>query len=132
MPRTLLLEALLQGFHQLVPAAERFDERLFLVGERAFDHLPNPFFGNLGPDVEDGFDPVEVRAEGEVEAVVQRFVLDQAGARQEIEIVDAVGNDVLLERFEQCQKLACRDRKLRGFEVEEEVDQHAFYRGRSN
>ena len=122
--RALLAEPGLQRFHQLVPAAERFDQGLFLVAQRAFDRLPDPFFGNLRPDVEHAFDPVKVRAEGEVEAVVQRLVLDEAGAREEIEVVDAVGDNVVLERVEKCQELAGRHRELGGFEVQEKVDEH--------
>src|SRR5438132_2778442 len=38
--RALLAEPGLQRFHQLVPAAERFDQGLFLVAQRAFDRLP--------------------------------------------------------------------------------------------
>jgi hypothetical protein len=69
-------------------------------------------------------DALEVFAEGLVELVVVGFVLDQAGAGEEVEIVDRVFGDVLLQRFEQREELARRHRQLLGLEVEEEVDQH--------
>src|SRR5438445_8870438 len=39
-------------------------QRLLLVGQRAFDRLPDPLLRNLGADVEHAFDAVKVRAEG--------------------------------------------------------------------
>src|SRR5262249_49867800 len=130
--RTLLGEALLQCLHQLVPAAQRLHQRFLFLGERALHRLANPFFGNPGADVEDALESVKVSAEGEVEAIVERFVLDEAGARQVVEIVDAVRHDVLLERFEQRQKLTRGNGKLRRLQVEEKVDEHDAYRGRSS
>jgi hypothetical protein len=96
VPRALLLQTLLQRLHQLVPAAERFDQCLFLVGQCAFDHFPDPLFGNLGANVEDAGHAFEITAKCEVEAVVQRFVLDQAGAGEHVEVVDVVADDALL------------------------------------
>src|SRR5262249_60702887 len=103
------------------PTAQRLHQRLLFLGERALDRLQSPLLGNPSAEVEQAFHAVEVRAAGEIEAVVQRLVLDQARAREEVEIVDAVRDDVLLQRFEQRQELARRDRQLRGFEMEEEV-----------
>jgi hypothetical protein len=39
----LLLEALLQRLHQLLPAAERLDQFLFIVGEQQFRLPSQPF-----------------------------------------------------------------------------------------
>ena len=101
MPRALLFETLLERLHQLVPAAERLDERLFLVAQRSLDHFPDPLFRDLGANVEDALHSFEIAAEREIEAVVQRLVLDQARAREHVEIVDVVGDDALPERVEQ-------------------------------
>ncbi len=47
MPRLLLRQALAQGFHQLFPAAERFDELLFLLGQQPLGEFFKPLFGDF-------------------------------------------------------------------------------------
>src|SRR6202012_586853 len=47
MPTLLLFQTLLQRLHHLVPAAERLDQRLLLVGEVLLGELPEPFLGQL-------------------------------------------------------------------------------------
>src|SRR6185437_5304314 len=120
----LLVQPPAQRLHQLVPSAERGDHRLLLVGQIVFDHLAQPFLGDFGVNVEQAGDTLEVVAEGQVEAVVQRLVLDQAGPREKIEVVDAGRYDIVLERIEQRQELAGADRQLRGLQMQEKVDQH--------
>src|SRR5438552_10129754 len=124
MAATLLLQALLQRLHQLVPTTERLHQRLVLRGQIAFDELADPLLGDHGADVEYAFDTVEVRSEREIETIVERFVLDQAGARQKIEVVDVAGDDTVLQRVAQRQELARADRQLGVLEMKEEVDQH--------
>ena len=69
-------------------------------------------------------DALEVLAEGAVELVEVRLILDQHGAREDVEIVDAVFDDVLLQCFEQVKELLDRNRQAVRLEVQEEVDQH--------
>ena len=88
--------------------------------------LAQPFFRYLGADVEDRLDALEVTAEREVEAVEMLFVLDQAGARQRIEIIERKRHDARVERLEQREKFARRDGQLARLEMKEEVDQHGF------
>jgi hypothetical protein len=78
----LLGEALLESLHQLVPA-EFFQLGPFGVGEVLLHCLPQPFFGNQHLHTRQRLDPLEVLAEGAVELVEVRLVLDQDGARQE-------------------------------------------------
>ncbi len=119
----LLGEALLEFLHQLVPA-ELFQLGLFLGRQVLLHQHLQPFFGDVGFQAGDVGHALEVFAEGLVELVVVGFVLDQAGAGEEVEVVDRVFGDVLLQRFEQREELARRHRQLLGLEVEEEIDQH--------
>src|SRR6478672_1003320 len=75
-------------------------------------------------NLEQALDAFEIRAEREIETVVQRLVLDQTGACQKIEVVDAGRYDVVLQRIEQRQELTRADRQLGRLEMEEKVDQH--------
>jgi hypothetical protein len=63
-----------------------------------------PFLGHHGIEAGQRLDALEVFAEGPVEAVVEGFVLDQQGARQQIEIVQAAADQPRLQRFEQGQQ----------------------------
>jgi hypothetical protein len=119
----LLGEALLEFLHQLVPA-ELFQLGLFLGRQMLFHHHLQPFFGDVGFKAGNLRHALEVLAEGAVELVVVRFVLDQAGAGKEVEIVDRIPRHMLLQRFQQREELARGHRQLFRLEVEEEVDQH--------
>ena len=88
VPPLLLGEALAQGLHQLVPAAQRFDELLLLLGQVALAELLQPFLGQFGLRVARGFDALEALPEDPVEPVKVALVLDQRGARQKVEFVD--------------------------------------------
>ncbi len=104
MALLLLLETLLQRFHQLVPAAESLDLRLLFVGKFAHRELFQPIGRQLPLQCgENVLDALEVRRKGAVVAVVELLVLDQTGPRQ---IVKALGAQVAqtgLERLEQSQ-----------------------------
>src|SRR4051812_242149 len=63
-------------------------------------------------------------AEDAVETVEMAFVLDQRGARQEIEFVDVEPRDPVAHRLHQRQELAQAGRYLRGAQFEEEGDEH--------
>jgi hypothetical protein len=104
MPFLLLFETLLEGFHQLVPAAHGLDLSLLLVGEFAHHQFFQPIGRQLPLQLREYvFDAFEVRREGAVVAVVELLVLDQTGTRQ---IVKAFGAHVAqtgLEGLEQRQ-----------------------------
>src|ERR1700682_5114053 len=76
----VLLEPGFKRLHQLVPAAECLDESLVFLRKIAFDQFADPFLGNLRTDVEHAVDTFEIGAERQIEAVIQRLVLDHAGA----------------------------------------------------
>ena len=122
----LLLETLLQRLHQLLPAAQRLDLRLLLVGQELLGELAQPLLRDLGRDALGGqrLEALEDVAEHPVELVEVPLVLHQDGARQIVEIVDAVVGDALLHRLHQRQVLLDGDRHLGRAQFEEEVDEH--------
>ena len=120
----LLGQALLQGFHQFVPAVF-FQLGALGVGQVLFHRLAQPVFGNQHVHAGQCLDALEILAEGAVEFVEVRFVLDQRRSRQHVEVVQAVFDHMFLQGLEQHQKLLGRYRELAGLEVEEEVDQHS-------
>jgi hypothetical protein len=124
VPLALLGEALLERLHQLVEATERLDPALVLVGEQPLELLAQPFLRNLGADVEDRLDALEVRREREVEAVELRLVLHERRSCEVVEVVERQRHDARFQRFEQRQELARRNRQPSRFEMKEEVDQH--------
>ena len=70
--------------------------------------------------------PVEAVSEDPVEAVEMALVLDQRGAREEIEILDRKGRDPLLHRLHQGQVFAQRDRDLGRAQLGEEREEHGL------
>ena len=68
--------------------------------------------------------PLKYGAEREVEAVEVLLVLDEAGARQRVEVVDRKRDDALVERLEKRQELARGHRQLVRLEMQEEAGQH--------
>src|SRR5688572_328531 len=120
----LLLQALAQRLHQLLPAAERLDLLLFLLREGELDLLQQPFQRDLRLYARDGLDPLPELGEGAVELVEIGLVLHQRGARQVIEVVHRRADDPLVHGLEQGEVFLNRDRQLVRLELEEEVDQH--------
>ena len=119
----LLFEAFLEFFHELVPA-HLFQLGALLGREVLLHHGLEPVFGNVGFKPGNRLHALEVFTEGLVEFVVVRFVLDQAGAGEEVEVVNRVTDHAGLHGFQQGQVLPCRHGQFLGLEVEEEVDQH--------
>ena len=105
----LLGQPLLELLHELVPA-EFFELCFFFRREMLLHHLAQPVFRNVGFKAGDFRHTMKITAKGAVELVVVRLVLDEAGAREHIEIVEAVPGQTLLEGFEQGQKFARRYR----------------------
>ena len=125
MTLLLLLETFLQRLDELVPAAQRLDLRLFLLGQRALAHAPQPFLRNAREHRFEGlFGALEVRGEGTIEAIKMPLVLHQAGARQEVEIFRARIRKLRLKRFEQRQELGDRYRHAAFAQFEEETESH--------
>ena len=109
----LLLEALFQRLHQFVPA-HLLDGGLFLGGELQLQRLAQPLQRHVLGEVGQQLHPLEVGGEGAVELVEVRLVLDQGGARQEVELVHArtalIVDNAGLERLQQGEVLLHRHR----------------------
>src|SRR5437763_6541125 len=73
---TLFFESLFESFHQLVPAAQRFDSLLVLIREQPLEFFAQPRLGNRRANIEDCVHTLEVRRKREVVAVELRLVLD--------------------------------------------------------
>ena len=122
VPPLLLFEPLLQRLHELVPAAERLDELLLLLGQILLRELLQPLFGNLHDERIDFDDAFEVGREHAVEAVEVLLVLNQARAREVVEVLRAAERDLLLEGLDERQELADRDRDAARFKLEEKLN----------
>ena len=71
MPPFLLGHALGESFHQLFPAAQRFDQPLVLFAQGQLGQFEQPLQRHLGTDhfVEQGHQSLEVAAEYLIEAI---------------------------------------------------------------
>lgn len=128
MAALLLLQALLELFHQRVPA-ELVELGFFFGAEVLVHHRLQPFLGQVDLQPGNLLDALEVLPKGLVEAVEMGFVLDQAGAGEEVEIFHAVLAKARLQAFEQSEEFLRRHRQFAGLEVEEEVDEHGLPTG---
>ena len=125
MPAFLFFEALFQLLHDFVPTAERFDLGLFLFGEEFLGQGLQPIFGNFGNlAVAEAFQPFENMAEHLVELVEIALILHQGGARQVIEILDLIVDDVTVQRLQERQIFAQGDRHIGRFQLVEKIDEH--------
>ena len=128
MPFLLFFQAFFQGLHQLVPA--HFLDGRFLLGREFFvQNFLQPvqwhFFGEVGQHLH----AFEVSAKGFVELVKVLFVFDHHRAAEVIKVVHAAGlgggaDHIRLQRFEQGQVLAHRDRDFGRAQGVEKIDQH--------
>ena len=119
----LLLEALLQRLHQLVPA-HLLDRRLLFGRQLELERLAQPLERNVLAEVGEQLHALEVGRERAVELVELRLVLHQRGARQVVELVDRRADHAGLDGLEQRQVLLDRDLQLGRAQRVEEVDQH--------
>ena len=141
----LLLEAPAQRLHQRVPAAERLDPRLFLIGEGEREVLFQPVRRQFGGEqgLERGLGAAEVRGEHAVEAVVVALVLDQDGAGEVVETFGrgeatrgdcplvrktGQGDSSLGKRVQQRQEFRHAHRHAGRAKHQEEADQHGAAR----
>ncbi|MNZ95141.1 hypothetical protein D3C78_1142750 [compost metagenome] len=121
----LLGQALLEGFEQLLQAAETVELGLVLLAEKALELLAQPVLGDqrLERRIET-LQAVEVAGEGAVELVEMPLVLHQYGARQVIEGVHVGEHHLTFERLEQVEQLAQRHRHPGRAQFVEQVEQH--------
>ncbi len=89
-----------------------------------FELLDEPVQRNFLAWGQGGRDALVVGAESLVVAVVERLVLDQRGARQEVELVQRGRHEILAQGVHQGQVFLDRDGQLVRPEMVEEVDQH--------
>ena len=121
----LLLEALLQLLHDLVPAAQRLDLGLLLLRQVELGHRAQPLLGDLRLQrLAHQVEALEDVAEHLVELVEVALVLHQRGAREIIEVLDAAVGQVRLHRLHQREVLLQGDRHLGGFQLMEERGEH--------
>jgi hypothetical protein len=111
----LLLQALLQGLEQLVEA-HCLELLLLLLGQVLFGELAQPLLRDLGAlqRLGEALDAAEDVAEDPIELVEVALVFHQAGAGEEVELLDALVGEVAVERVEQRQVLAQGDGDLGG------------------
>ena len=118
-----------QRLHDLLPAAELLDAGLVLFAEVQRRDEPQPFLRDLRLDsIGQCGDALEHLAEDTVEAVEVALVLDEAGARQEVEFLDLASGDAGIEALEQGEILLQRDREAGALQGMEESDEHACLR----
>ena len=102
MALLLFLEPLFQRLHQLVPAPERLDLALFLLGEIALGHQSQPILRNLRGDVfAHRFDPLEDMAEGPVEFIKIAFVFHKRRTGEVVEILHPPVRQIGVHRLHQ-------------------------------
>ena len=70
--------------------------------------------------------PLKTFAKVDVESVEVALVLDQHGARKPVEILDRGIGHFAIERADQVEKLARRDRDVRLAQFCEEIEKHAL------
>ncbi len=132
VPPALFFEALLQRFHQLVPATQCFHQLFVVLRQVALEFLLQPLLRNFRANVEDRIDVPEIRGEREVETVEMLLILHEAGARQHVEIVDRLRHDALVQRLQQRQQLARGHGQLVRLEVEKKTGEHGLQRSSWN
>ena len=125
MPALLLLQTLFQVLEELVPA-HRLDLAFLLLGEIALGELAQPLLRDLGRLDRFGqaLQALEDMAEDPVELVEVALVLHQAGAREVVEILDALLGEIPVERLHQRQVFPQGDRDLGGAQLGEEGEEH--------
>ena len=125
MPALLLRQALLEGLHQLVEAAQRLDLRLLLVGEQLLGELGQPVGRDLGREaLVDLLEALEHVAEHPIELVEVLLVLHQRRARQVVEAVHVQPDHVPVHGLHQQQVLAQGHGHLGGAQFGEQLQEH--------
>ena len=98
---------------------------LVLFGEVQLRDEAQPFLGDLRLDgVGQRGDALEHLAEHAVEAIEVALVFDEAGARQEVEVLHLAPRHARVEPLEQRQVLLERDRQPGALQCMEEGDEH--------
>ena len=87
----LLFHALLQGFHELFPAAHGLDLGLLLLGQVQLRHLAQPFLRDvLAEQIGEVFQPLEDMAEDLIEPVQMPLVFHQRRAGKIVKVRDRI------------------------------------------
>ena len=120
-----------QRLHQLLEAAERFDQLLLLIGEMLLGKPPQPFLRKVG-DVDRAFarqrfDALEDMRKNLVEAVDMALVLHQRRTGQIVKTLDVELHQARIHALEQRQIFAQRDGNAGSLQFEEERDEHGRY-----
>ena len=126
MAPLLLVEALPQRLHERVPAAQCLYLCTLLRAQAPLGEFLEPIRGQLAREqLKRVQGSLEMRGEGAVEAVVVRFVLDQAGTGQEIELLGIRLADAGPQRFEQTQEFGQTDRHAGLSQQKEKPNEHS-------
>src|SRR5690606_33432260 len=120
VPALLLLEALLERLHELLPAAERLDLLFLLLGQVELDLLQQPLERDGRLHAGHALDALPELGEGAVELVEVRLVLHQRRAGEVIELVDRRPDHLAVHRLEEREILLDRDGKPVALQLEEE------------
>ena len=83
--------------------------------------------GNRDSERVDFDDAFEIGGEHAIVAVEIFLVLHEAGAREVIEILDAPESDLFLQRFDERQELADRDRHAALFQLSEKTQSTRWF-----
>ena len=124
----LFFQALLQGFHQLVPA--HFFDGGFLFGcEFVFKGLFKPLQRHVGGEVGQHFHAFEIGAKGFIELIEMLFVLHQNHATEVVKIIHAAGvavgaDHIGLQRFQKGEVFLDRHRQFGRAQGVEKINQH--------
>jgi hypothetical protein len=126
MALALLGKPLPECLHQLVEPAQRLDRPPFVLRKVPDEFPAQPVLGDVRAGFEQRLYAIEVRAEREVETVEMLLVLYQAGARENVEVIDRARHDPRFECLEQRQELPRRYRQPERLQVQEEIDEHCL------
>ena len=125
MTSLLLGEPLAQRLHEPAPPAKRRDIRHFFGGQQPFPVCAQPVLRQLSRERGEQFlCAAKVGGEHPVEAVIVALVLDEAGARKEVELLDLEPDHAGLQRTQERQEFRQRDGDARGSQHQEKLNEH--------
>mmetsp|Transcript_23429 Transcript_23429/g.41124 ORF Transcript_23429/g.41124 Transcript_23429/m.41124 type:complete len:265 (+) Transcript_23429:194-988(+) len=114
MPAFLFLKPFLEGFHELIKAAQGFDLGAFFLREVLFRQLFEPVLRDIHR-LQHLFDadllqPFKGCGKGAVELVDVAFVFDHGGAGEIVKRLHVIGGQPRPHAFQKCKEFAQRDR----------------------
>ncbi len=121
----LFLEALFQLLHDLFPAAQGLDLRLFLVRQVQLRQLAQPFLRNFRRGALLGrLQTLEDLAEHPVELVQVALVLHQAATGEVVKIVHVIAGHAGFHGLQKHQVFLQAAGNLGRFQFEEKIEEH--------